>query len=232
MLVEERDGMDLSNGDVETHESTITHTTTTESADEVVTTIPIDSSELNGADGNAPINKPTATTPTLSQTAQDLTSVVLDFVSTANNETIGGCLVGLAAVTYLILGRVGLVLMGVLGGVVLHASWEGSVENEQEGSAVAAKSGRGRRKETGLDVIERVLDWRESKKSEKDQEAFTGKVKATKTVDFSGFKPKTAAALQGFVDAVIRDYVKYAVTDLLVLFDLLIDCFLDGGTTL
>lgn len=61
-----------------------------------------------------------------SPTVRRLTDAALSFLSNASNETLGACAIGLCATTYLALGRVGLVLIGTVAGVVLHATWEGS----------------------------------------------------------------------------------------------------------
>ncbi|PMD44308.1 hypothetical protein L207DRAFT_453846, partial [Hyaloscypha variabilis F] len=128
---------------------------------------------------------------------EDLTTRALKFLSTASTETIGGIAVGLAACTYLILGRVGLVLIGALGGVVFHATWEGQ--------SSAAASIQDVRRETGLEIVKRILDLREAHKvGEGDEDE-----KDALENSFDGFQPETAAALNTFVDAVIRDYVKW-----------------------
>lgn len=133
---------------------------------------------------------------------QELTSHVLQFLSNATNETLGACLVGLGAITYLVLGRVGLVLIGAVGGVVLHATW---VENNQNQTS--------EKRERGLDVIERILDWRERRKEgvfEKDHlhDRDSG-TSVSSEEDFSDFQPAVRAALTSLTQAVIRDYVKY-----------------------
>ncbi|KAI9787549.1 MAG: hypothetical protein M1839_000079 [Geoglossum umbratile] len=144
--------------------------------------------------------------------AQDLTSRLLDFLSNANNETLGACLVGLGAATYFVFGRIGLVLIGAVGGVVLHATWEsGGGGGGESGDGTAGAREARRRREVALDVIERVLDWRDRKR---DDRVSTGdevelKAGATKPADFSGLAPETAAALEGLTDAVVRDYVKW-----------------------
>src|SRR3954465_12029218 len=56
---------------------------------------------------------------------EDVTTRILQFLSTASNETFSGIALGLGLSTYVLLGRLGLVLLGALGGVVLHATWEG-----------------------------------------------------------------------------------------------------------
>jgi hypothetical protein len=147
-------------------------------------------------------------------TAQQLTDRALDFLSTASNETLGACLVGLGATTYLVLGRVGLVLIGVVGGVVLHATWEGS--GSHGGGVQSAKMAEEkRRREVGLDVIHRVLSWRTRAGKEvgdgEEDNAVADKVEVIpkKKLDFSDFRPATAKALNDFADAFTRDYVKW-----------------------
>jgi len=137
-----------------------------------------------------------------------LTDRALDFLSTASTETLGACLVGLGATTYFVLGRVGLVIIGVAGGVVLHATWE------KPSNAAAKIVEERRRKEIGLDIIHRVLTWRDEEKDktvEKSEEIVADRVdlQSRKKLDFEGFQPETQAALTEFVDAVIRDYVKW-----------------------
>lgn len=140
-----------------------------------------------------------------------LTDCTLHFLATASNETLGACLVGLSAGTYLVLGRVGLMLIGVMGGVVLHASWEGLARGDGEDKALAQGD---RRRERGVDVVQRVLDWRDTRahgkeKSEDNDHDLHLKLYSGKELDYSEFRPKTAAALTELTDAVIRDYVRY-----------------------
>jgi hypothetical protein len=136
------------------------------------------------------------------------TDRALHFLATASNETLGACLVGLSASTYLVLGRVGLLLIGIAGGVVLHATWEGQARGGGEEQATSQEA---RRRELGADIARRVLDWRvtnketsQTGKSDLDVQLYSGK-----RLDYSDFKPETAAALTELTDAVIRDYVKY-----------------------
>ncbi|KAL8872462.1 MAG: hypothetical protein Q9198_007204 [Flavoplaca austrocitrina] len=76
-----------------------------------------------------------------SQKAQESLDYILQFLSTASNETLGACLAGLGAATYFILGRIGLVLIGVVGGIVLHAVWEdrNELEISEDVDAVGSK---------------------------------------------------------------------------------------------
>lgn len=144
--------------------------------------------------------------------ARDLTSRALHFLSNASNETLGACAVGLCAATWLVLGRVGLVLIGVVTGVVLHATWEGDgSQADEQGRANEAR----KRGEKGLDIIARVLDWRERNKGTHGQDD-GGQSEVTaepkKELGFSDFQPETRGALTALVDAIIRDYVKYVQT--------------------
>ena len=136
-------------------------------------------------------------------TTQDLTNQILGFLSDASNETLGACLLGLCAITYFVLGRIGLVLIGAVGGVALHATWENK--------NAPATSDSIRRRELGLDVVQRVLDLRESKDAatEDNENQWNLKVTTRKELDFRDFQPATGAALSSLVDAVIRDYVDW-----------------------
>jgi hypothetical protein len=168
--------------------------------------------DIDGAEGPG-AQKDTKDAPSFDVKA--LTDGTLQFLATASNETLGACLVGLGAGTYLILGRVGLVLIGVVGGVVLHATWEGHGEH---GSGQEGKSSDTRRRELGVDVAHRVLDWRDAqtRTQEKgtrddDNSNLSLRLYSGKPLDYSEFKPETAAALTELTDAVIRDYVKYVL---------------------
>lgn len=160
---------------------------------------------------NAAINK--ASVSAAAQ-LQDLTDRALRFLSHASNETLGACLIGLSATTYLVLGRVGLVLIGVVGGIALHATWEASGNSHGEGNMAKEKEAN-KRKELGLEVTQRVFAWREERNAEADEPTASPtqlvKPSTDKKLDFSGFQPETAAALNAFTDAIIRDYVKYAI---------------------
>ena len=136
--------------------------------------------------------------------AHDFTSRILDFLSNATNETLGACIVALGAATWLVLGRVGLVIIGVVGGVVLHATWEGSVQGNATDDIKATEART--RREKGLEIVGRVLDWRE--KTKDDTYSDEVESSAQKTLDFSDFQPETGAALTALTDAVIRDYVR------------------------
>ncbi|EDU41368.1 PX domain-containing protein [Pyrenophora tritici-repentis] len=145
-----------------------------------------------------------------------LTDRTLHFLATASNETLGACLAGLGAGTYLILGRVGLVLIGVVGGVVLHATWEGYHGGEKETTG----AGESKKRELAADIAQRVLDWRNTKAQEKNSQEDDSfdlnlQLYSGKKLDYSEFKTETAAALNELTDAVMRDYVKWWYAPLL-----------------
>jgi hypothetical protein len=156
------------------------------------------------------------TTPVASEKLRDITDAVLNFLSNASNETLGACAVGLCATTYLVLGRVGLVLIGAAGGIVLHATWEASNNTTGGGQSNAADGSR-RRRELGIEVVRRALDWRVTTKDAREGEAIkTGTVESLpddKILGYSDFRPATRTALTALTDAVIRDYVRQVYND-------------------
>lgn len=146
-------------------------------------------------------------TPTTTGIAQQFTDKALHFLSHASNQTLGACLVGLGATTYLILGRVGLVIIGVASGVVLHATWEG-VRKDDRSEDDKAKELK-RRKEASIEVVQRLLQWRQQSITNDEDAEDAVQVSSLPVLDFSSFEQETAGALNTFADAVITDYVKY-----------------------
>lgn len=155
-------------------------------------------------DANSNANASQTESPGLAASLQGFTDKALHFLAHASNETLGACLAGLGATTYLILGRVGLVIIGVAGGVVLHATWEGIRSDDRDDAT--KKVEQDRRKETGIEVAKRLLDLRDQAATD---EGAKDKVFANQQLDFSRFEPETAAALDTFANAVIKDYVHY-----------------------
>ena len=147
---------------------------------------------------------------------QKYTGILLEFLSNASSETLGACVVGLGASTYFVLGRIGLVLIGIVGGIVLHATWEYNGHNHGDDGDGAKALELKRRREVGLDVVRRLLDWRDSKSGSDEVEQKRSQATAASSsksdLDYSNLAPATSAALEGLSDAIIRDYVKYEVT--------------------
>ena len=149
----------------------------------------------------------------LTPKVRELITRVLDFLSHASNETLCAFIAGLGAITYFVLGRIGLVLIGVVGGVILNATWEGGDGSNDQHKAQELK----RRKEVGLDIVKRLLSSRDQfylpeSVDRADKSDVDVKLSALKELDFEDFRPETRSALMSLVDAVIRDYVKYAPT--------------------
>lgn len=166
--------------------------------------------DSNGEKREEPSNPPTPSfsspqRTSLSSTLQNLTDKALHFLSHASNGTLGACLVGLGATTYLVLGRVGLLVIGVAGGVVLHATWDGIRSDDRDEETKRRE--RQRRRETGVEVVKRVLEWRAG--AERDDRKDDLRVYANQELDYSRFEPETETALNAFTDAVIKDYVYY-----------------------
>lgn len=133
--------------------------------------------------------------------SQDFTSKVLDFLSKASNEKLGACAVGLGIATYFILGRLGLILIGVVGGVILHSTREESNAKSATSLGIETK----RRKETSLEVVGRLLTWQDMRLK---SDTFDSEDETTKELTIDEFRPETATALNHLVDRVIEDYVK------------------------
>ncbi|KAJ5368751.1 uncharacterized protein N7496_008511 [Penicillium cataractarum] len=154
---------------------------------------------------------PTEPLPANATRPQELLDHALDFLATASNETLVGVFALLALVTYIILGRVGLVLIGIGLGVILHASWEGAAHTKSSEESSTPK----RRRELALEVSKRLLDW--PKREDSAQIAVlndSGTIAApedlsTVDLEFTTFQPATAAALRSLTDAVVKDYVKH-----------------------
>ena len=170
---------------------------------------------LNKSQGDGTLTKvPEADTqhlddaPTASMTAKDLTTKALQFLSNASNEALCACFAALGLLTYFILGRLGLLLIGGVGGVVLHAIWEdgGSQHTEEASQGLQER----KRREKSLDVVRRVLDLRNTKEDSKQEtDRLLTDTNTTKSLDFADFKPDSKAALEEFTNAVLRDYVSW-----------------------
>ncbi|EXJ64226.1 hypothetical protein A1O7_00562 [Cladophialophora yegresii CBS 114405] len=173
--------------------------------------IEVTEGEGGRSESSPAVPKHSSTPPTLSTqplTTSAIIDATLKFLANASNETLGACAVGLCASTYLVLGRVGLVLIGAVGGVVLHATWESQYGGRSQEEKAELDQ---RRKELGVEVAQRVLDWRE-RRPPRDNENDPNEAKI---LDYSDFEPETRASLINFTDAVMRDYVRWWYSPLL-----------------
>jgi hypothetical protein len=142
---------------------------------------------------------------------KELIDYTLNFLSTSSNETLLGVFALLILITYIILGRIGLLLIGVAVGVILHASWEGS-DHEHAGEASHANKSN-KRRELALEVSHRLLDWPQRAVTANNQNENDGHISAPEDLssadlEYATFQPATAGALRTLTDAVIKDYVK------------------------
>ena len=134
-------------------------------------------------------------------TAQSLIDFVLDFLSTSSNEVLILIFLFATSAVYILFGRLGLLLIGLVSGIVLHASWEGGRDVTD------------RKRELSLGVPKGLVDWPERKSVGVENENGHDLVERTDGIlkvdlDYSTFQPATAAALRSFTDAAIDNYVK------------------------
>ncbi|KAK0728662.1 PXA domain-containing protein [Lasiosphaeria miniovina] len=155
------------------------------------------------ADAAEPIAKPelVSHSPALPspQEEEDFKAKIFQFLATATPGTLGGVAAALAAVTYFILGQIGLVLIGAFGGILLFVQWE-------QRNAEVSRIVQGER---GIDILARLLDARKGQGT-----ASPGALGADDQQEmwdraFDEFEPETREALDGLVDAVVRDYIKW-----------------------
>ncbi|KAG5969361.1 hypothetical protein E4U58_001486 [Claviceps cyperi] len=148
-------------------------------------------------------NSPGTTTEDSAESATRASALVtkaLEFVSEATPLTLGTLTIAVSTVLYALLGRIGLLLIGALGGVLLFISVEAR-------SPVIAQAVRG---EQGGDVLARV--WNELKIAGADTTGADGQPDdedGAMFKTFDDFRPETRDALCGLVDAVVRDYIKW-----------------------
>ncbi|RAH57882.1 PX domain protein [Aspergillus piperis CBS 112811] len=134
----------------------------------------------------------------------------LQFLSTANSETLLGVFACLVVATLVLFGRLGLLLIGIASGIILHAQWEAVYEDPIH---PLSNPRQRRRKELALDITRRLLDWPKSTTLAADAEQDdTGQVflfgdSSSADLDYSALGPKTADALRSITDAAMKDYV-------------------------
>ncbi|KAI2625895.1 PXA domain-containing protein [Hypoxylon sp. NC1633] len=129
---------------------------------------------------------------------EDVLTRVLQFLSTATPGTLVAILVALAAVTYFVLGQLGLLLIGAVAGITSFATWEA---RHPEVSRIV-------RAERGYDVLDRILEAARANSAVKTEQD-DAKDAYTIARSFDDFQPETRQALDALVEAVIRDYVDW-----------------------
>ncbi|KAJ5122859.1 hypothetical protein N7526_009796 [Penicillium atrosanguineum] len=183
------------------------------SSDDVVTSTESKTAPLDLATPSDQMRNDSVTEQRVStRLLQEAIDFALNFLSTSSNEKLAAVCALLTVVTYIVLGRVGLLLIGVALGVILHASWEGTHSHGEEGLQLPRK-----RRELALEVSKRLLDWPnrvistklDTQDKDNGNAATTAEDLSATDLDFKTFRPATAAALRLLTDAVIKDYVKY-----------------------
>jgi hypothetical protein len=146
----------------------------------------------------------------LPQDAEPLSSLlgqrVMGYLATADNEVLLAFLGAFALLTYFILGRLGLVLIGMVSGFLLreYLADHGAHHGQDRDILLS------RRKELGIEVATRLLDWPSQKAAiESDHDIEVAQINdAALSVDISQYSPATATALSELIDAIVKDYVK------------------------
>lgn len=129
---------------------------------------------------------------------EPLTTRALQFAASANTTTLTAIAVGFAAITYVLLGRIGLVLIGAFAGVLGFIGWEARHPE-------LAKAIRG---EPVIDVLERLqLDLQALRPEDQGNNSEDDDQFSLKALD--EFRPETREALGGLIDAIVRDYIKW-----------------------
>lgn len=134
--------------------------------------------------------------PTTTDTQQDIATQILEFISDASTGVIAGISGAVSVVLYLMLGRIGLVLIGALAGVTLYTHFQSQA------------GGRKRHNESTDQLLTRILDWRDTQNAS-SKDSVEGEAEEDDKNDFSDFRPETAAALSEIVEAIIDGYVKW-----------------------
>ena len=106
----------------------------------------------------------------------------------------GGCLV----LVWMLLGKIGLLLIGFACGVALHP-W---LEQFREPTKLAESRSR---RELGIEIVDRLMKWQ---RLAVPSDAQTIPSADTSPADFSDFRPSTARALAKASDTIIQQYVE------------------------
>ncbi|TFB04110.1 hypothetical protein CCMA1212_003762 [Trichoderma ghanense] len=133
-----------------------------------------------------------------------LVSQTIQFFATATPATLAGLGVGISAVTYAVLGRLGLVLIGAFGGVVSFIIWESK-------NPELAKTIRG---EDGPRVLDRVWADLTAARALEKQDDDDDDDPSNRMRGFDDFRPETRDALSGLVDSIVQNYINWWYTPL------------------
>ncbi|EED21769.1 PX domain protein [Talaromyces stipitatus ATCC 10500] len=154
-----------------------------------------------------------STSPQAADTISSLSGQwILSFLETVDNGTLVVILGASALLIYLIFGRLGILLIGLLSGFLFHDYRAGLIADKAAGDGgdgVGLYSFR-RRRELGIEVASRLLDWKPQSDVVRTDQEKAAAAKANEdaaTLDLSKFPPATAAALTELIDAMMDGYV-------------------------
>ncbi|EEQ28476.1 hypothetical protein McanMca71_007164 [Microsporum canis] len=139
-------------------------------------------------------------------TSQSLVDQVSLFIAHADRITLLSVATGLVAVLYVLFGRLALLLLGGIGGVILHIWWEGYEGGEDGDNGAAA---RRKRNELSLELANRLTALYADNGSKPDEDEDDLYKSGEPVLDYSKLGPATAAALTALTDSVVADYVSW-----------------------
>ncbi|EZF22227.1 hypothetical protein H112_04870 [Trichophyton rubrum D6] len=155
---------------------------------------------------NESLAQPKSATVPPSSTSQSLVDQVSLFVAHADGTTLISISAGVVAVSYVLFGRLALLLVGAIGGVILHIWWEGQDNGTNGDDEGAAKR---KRHELSLEVANRLTALYVDNGSKQEDDEDTLNRSAESSLDYSKMGPATEAALTALTNSVIADYVSW-----------------------
>jgi hypothetical protein len=121
---------------------------------------------------------------------RDLVNEILQFLASATPETLSALAILLSLCIYVVLGRIGLVLIGVLIGILIHASWD-RPSTSSEGKT---------QRRTGLEIVNRLLYLR----STETRDSLAVDELKPHSESFQAFRPETERALDELVEVTLE----------------------------
>ncbi|KAK2802143.1 hypothetical protein FQN49_008900, partial [Arthroderma sp. PD_2] len=152
------------------------------------------------------VDQKNAATAPSNPTTQSLIDQVSLFVAHADRITLISIAAGLVAVAYVLFGRLSLLLVGAIGGVVLHIWWEGHESGIDGDNETSAKR---KRQELSLEVANRLTTLYADRGPKFDVDGDPLHKLGDSVLDYSKLGPATGSALTAFTDSVIADYVNW-----------------------
>ena len=143
--------------------------------------------------------QPSSTTKENTQ-ASSIINEGISFISQCSSRSRVALACAFLAALHVFFGRLLFLIVGFVGGVILHAWWEESNSCPDGEGKNAIKQTR---RDLGLAVAQRLMNWEGASTTH-----FHADAPSTSESDFSDLNPATATALDAIVDAVISGYVR------------------------